>query len=61
MLINNTWIFKKKLLFIINDFLFDKMKENNIKGFYRCIYKYFLKEKLINIFKCIIICHKDYL
>jgi hypothetical protein len=56
MLINNTWIFKKKLLFINNDFLFNKMKENNIKGFYRCIYQYFLKEKLINIFKCIIIC-----
>ena len=43
MLINNKQKFKKKLLFIINDFLFDKMKENNIKGFYRCIYKYFIK------------------
>ena len=42
MLINNKQKFKKKLLFIINEFLFNK--KNNIKGFYRCIYKYFLKK-----------------
>jgi hypothetical protein len=39
MLINNTWIFKKKLLFINNDILFNKMKENNIKVFNKCMYK----------------------
>ena len=57
----NEYKFEKKFLFINCDFLFNKMKENNIKEWNRSIYRYYCRKKSINIFFEKMIVLKDYL